>query len=78
MDAAIDGADVIIVIQADGDRRGDDFLPAWAVIGHHQLARHHLLDDMFVILLDERCLAIDFQERCRVWFWPIGHVIHSS
>jgi hypothetical protein len=64
MNAPVDGADIIIIVQAG---RGNNLLPAWGRIGHDQLSGHHLFDDPFIILLDQRRLFLYLQQRCGIW-----------
>ncbi|MCY1562298.1 hypothetical protein D9M68_996680 [compost metagenome] len=62
MDAAIDGANVIVVAEVHRQRARDDFLSARRVVGHHQLAGLDDRTETLVVLLDQVGPAIDLHQ----------------
>ena len=66
VDAAIDGADLVVIVEVDGDGRGDDLLPALRIIGHHEPAGADDFPRGFVVLHDQVHAAVDLDLRCLI------------
>lgn len=78
LNAAIDRADLVLVIEQVADGGRDHFLPPRRIIRHGQSATTDRLADRIVIAFDAQHAAIDIDERVRARFWGVALICHDN